>query len=285
MLISRDNLKSRGNTPMLAAWQCQQDLCHEKTETCQIFLSEIHPKPVRGQNDHCVRAKAFSVHKTCIYHRGRGVFQERLIKMGESYILPFCNEDGSENLCPLEIIWSTLKDELPCISECVLLLWFKTTLIMWRPNGDWCQNTLITYAEFYKLKDFCALQERWWSGREVRCVSIRTSAAICSAWMQGCRIPWACLFAFCLLDSLLFSLVYPRNLLDIPKFLLQWKFFHFYVSGSIFQCLLSFSPQERCVSSPYGGHCHSHMRVLGCHGQQFWWCWCICPTVGAGYNW
>lgn len=37
------------------------------------------------------------------------------------------------------------------------------------------KNTLITYADFYKLKDFCALQERWWSGREVRCISIRIS--------------------------------------------------------------------------------------------------------------
>lgn len=59
--------------------------------------------------------------------------KESLIKMGGSYI-SFCNEGGSENLCP--VIWPILKDELPCILERMLLLWFKATLIMWRLNGD-----------------------------------------------------------------------------------------------------------------------------------------------------
>lgn len=70
-----------------------------------MFVFEIHLKPVRHRNDQCVRAKAFSAHKACIYHIGRGIFQERVTHYSEEiYIFPFCNEDFSENLGPVEII-------------------------------------------------------------------------------------------------------------------------------------------------------------------------------------
>lgn len=46
-------------------------------------------------------------------------------------------------------------------------------------------------------------------------------------------------------------------------------------------CLLSFSPQEPlpvCLLPPW-------WLLLGCQGQQFWPCLCVCPGVRTAYDW
>lgn len=97
----------------------------------------------------------------------------------------------------------------------------------------------------------------------------------------GLQGSWASPFALSLLESLLFSLAYPGNLLDILKCLLFLKFFPVCFLKYLSECLLSFSPQEplpECLLPPW-------WLWLGCHGQQFWPCWCVCPRVGTAYDW